>query len=298
VFSAFLSQLWHYTIEVIPALALGLFISGIIHEFMPEDLVKRYIGRSGLSPIFSATLVGIILPVCCWGSLPIAISFHKKGARLGPTLAFLIATPATSITAIFVSFKLLGFSFTLFLCISVIMLGLVVGLLGNLFYAKEELSNSACDECECKESEAISHSGFYRRSISVLKYAFFDMPRHIGLELLIGLILAAAVASIVPLGNLVQTNLSGLLGYPFSLGFGLIMYICATASVPLVNAFLVQGMNIGAGMVLLLVGPITSYGTILVIRKHFGLRVLLLYLSVVSFASLFFGGVFNVLDKL
>jgi uncharacterized membrane protein YraQ (UPF0718 family) len=29
-----------------------------------------------------------------------------------------------------------------------------------------------------------------------------------------------------------------------------------------------QGMNIGAGMVLLLVGPITSWGTILVMRKE------------------------------
>jgi uncharacterized membrane protein YraQ (UPF0718 family) len=75
-------------------------------------------------------------------------------------------------------------------------------------------------------------------------------------------------------------------GYLFSLGFGLIMYICSTASVPLVHAFVSQGMNIGAGMILLLLGPITSWGTILVLRKEFGGRILTIYLVVVSGMSL------------
>jgi len=48
-------------------------------------------------------------------------------------------------------------------------------------------------------------------------------------------------------------------GYLFSLIFGLLMYICSTASIPLVHAFIAQEMNIGAGMVLLLVGPVTSW---------------------------------------
>jgi len=38
------------------------------------------------------------------------------------------------------------------------------------------------------------------------------------------------------------------------------MYICSTASVPLVHAFISQGMNVGAGMVLLVAGPVTSWG--------------------------------------
>ncbi len=41
--------------------------------------------------------------------------------------------------------------------------------------------------------------------------------------------------------------------------------ISSSASVPLVHAFVSQGINIGAGMVLLLVGPVTSLGTILVL---------------------------------
>jgi uncharacterized membrane protein YraQ (UPF0718 family) len=56
-----------------------------------------------------------------------------------------------------------------------------------------------------------------------------------------------------------------------------------------------QGMNIGAGMVLLLVGPITSWGTILVLRKVFGGRTLAIYLAVVSVMSMALGYCFSLI---
>jgi hypothetical protein len=127
----------------------------------------------------------------------------------------------------------------------------------------------------------------------VFKYAFVDMVKEIGPELLLGLALAALVGAVAPVGEFVGAHFGGGLGYLFSLGFGLIMYICSTASVPLVHAFVSQGMNIGAGMVLLLVGPITSWGTILVLRKQFGGRILAIYLAVVCVMSLVLGYCFS-----
>jgi len=113
------------------------------------------------------------------------------------------------------------------------------------------------------------------------------------LELVIGIILAAVVASITPLGDLIKNHLVAGFGYLFALIFGLIMYICSTASVPLVHAFISQGLNIGAGLVLLIVGPVTSYGAILVIRKEFGFRILSVYLTVICFMALILGYIFT-----
>ncbi|MEE8396643.1 MAG: DUF6338 family protein, partial [bacterium] len=42
-----------------------------------------------------------------------------------------------------------------------------------------------------------------------------------------------------------------------ALVFGLVMYICSTASVPMVHAFITQGMSAGAGLILLIAGPVT-----------------------------------------
>ena len=119
-----------------------------------------------------------------------------------------------------------------------------------------------------------------RRLKHVFKYAFVDMLKEIGPELLLGLVLAALLVAITPVGKFVGDYFNGGLGYLFSLAFGLVMYICSTASVPLVHAFISQGMNIGAGMVLLIAGPVTSWETILVLRKEFGGKTLLIYLIV------------------
>lgn len=322
-----------YLVEVLPFLAVGFLLSGLIHEFVPTEWVERYLGGKGVKPILYSTLIGTILPICCLGALPVAVSLHQKGARLGPVLAFLVATPATSITALLVSYVLLGIKFTAFIFFAVIVMGLSLGFIGNLLKVKLKTSLSweeqlatdpvcgmnveigkaveteyradvyyfCCPQCQqAFERRPEEYLGIYPKNIAhrlkhVFKYAFVDMVKEIGPELLLGLVLAALVAAITPVGKFVGDYFSGGLGYLFSLVFGLMMYICSTASVPLVHAFISQGMNIGAGMVLLIVGPVTSWGTILVLRKEFGGRTLLIYLTTICIMALALGYCFSMI---
>ena len=321
-----------YLVDVLPFLALGFFLSGVINEFIPTGWVEKHLGGKGIKPLIYSSLVGTALPICCIGSLPVAVSLHQKGARLGPVLAFLVATPATSIPALLVSYALLGIKFTVFIFFAVITMGLIAGLAGNLIRAKPktlatqrglatdpvcgmqvetdkapkikyngEVYYFCCTHCRQEfESNAAEFSGTRRRNYThrirhVFKYAFVDMVREIGPEILLGLALAALVATVTPVGKFVGGYLGEGLGYIFSLIFGIMMYICATASVPLVHAFLSQGMNIGAGMVMLMVGPVTSWGAILVLRKEFGARVLLVYLATISLTALILGYVFSLI---
>lgn len=287
-----------YLFEVIPALVLGFFISGLIHEFVPEAWVEKNLGRKGLKSIFYATLIGAILPICCWGALPVAVSFHKKGSTMGPILAFLVATPATSVSALIITYRLLGLKFSVFIFFAVILMGMLMGIIGNRLSFKPASikKEEPCPHCAVEAEEHAQHvnrRGFFQRIKGVLKFAFWDMPKEIGLETLVGIVLAAIVATFLPLGIWIKQNLSGFFGYCFALVFGLLMYICATGAVPLVHALAKQGMNMGAAMTLLLVGPITSYGTILVLRKEFGTKILLIYLSFISVASLILGYLFS-----
>ena len=297
----FLKHIWYYVVDIAPSILLGLVISGIVHELLPQKIIEKYLGNKGFLPLLYVIIIGAILPVCCFGSLPIAITFKKKGVPLGPVLAFLVATPATSITAILVTWKLMGLLFTIYLCMGVIVMGFVIGIIGNMFeVSKEMCPTDACSMCEeCNESSNHQHhkKGFFNNLTSVLSYAFIDLPKEIGIELCIGIILAAAISSVAPVGYFIKQYLDGFSGYIFALIFGLLMYICSTASVPLAHAFVSQGMGIGGGMILLLAGPITSYGTILVIKKEFGLKILVVYLGVICSLSLGLGYLFSILPK-
>lgn len=291
----------HYFAEIIPALAMGFFISGLVHEFIPEDLVLSYLGRSGIKPILYSTLIGTFLPVCCWGSLPIAVSFYKKGARLGPILAFLVATPATSISALLVAYSVLGLKFAVYIFFAVILMGLTIGIIGNAIkYTPKQIPEEAsCPHCETNPEHKHLHrkKTLMERAKSVLSYAYIELPKEIGAEIVIGILLAAIVTTFVPIGRLVKLYLGGWFGYAFAIVFGIIMYICSTATVPLVDSLINQGMNAGAGMTLLLIGPITSYGTILVLRKEYGMKVLSIFLASLIIISLLAGSGFQLLFR-
>ncbi len=288
----------HYTYEVIPALAIGFFISGLVHELIPEDAVLKYLGTGGFKPVLYSTIIGTFLPVCCWGSLPIAVSFYKKGAKLGPILAFLVATPATSISALLVAYSVLGLGFAVYIFFAVIIMGVTIGVIGNMIkYTPKPIGTITCPHCELdpKHEKLHKKKTLREKCVSALKYAYIDLPKEIGLELLIGLILAAAVAAYMPIGYLIKTYLSGWLGYIFSVVFGLLMYICSTASVPLIDSLMKQGMNSGAAMTLLLIGPVASYGTILVLKKEYGMKILSIFLSALIISSVLLGVIFQIL---
>ena len=289
----------HYLWEIAPALAIGFFISGLVHELIPEDTVLKYLGSGGVASIFWSTLIGTLLPVCCWGSLPIAVSFYKKGARLGPVLAFLVATPATSVSALLVAYSVLGLKFAVYIFFAVIVMGVTVGLIGNTikYVSREPEGETSCPHCEMNPEHKHLHKKKTAAETfkSALKYAYIELPKEIGMELFIGLILAAAVATFVPIGRLIKLYLGGWLGYAFAVVFGILMYLCSTASVPLVDSLIRQGMGSGAGMTLLLIGPVTSYGTILVLRKEYGLKVLTIFLLSLILLSLLLGIGFKII---
>lgn len=304
LFLQFISTFYVYIKELWFTLALGFLLSGVIHLYIPEKIVDKYLGQRGLKPIFLSSIIGTILPVCCIGSLPIAVTLKRKGARMGAILAFLITTPATSISALIVCWKLMGAMFTLIIFISVIIMGLLVGLIANQFswnIAEEgnnEQSLKKEDCCHKDKPKTEFKQGFLEKLKEILIYAYIDLPKNMGLEILIGIALASFIDIYEPLQNFIQHYLVGIVGYVFILFFGLFTYVCSTASVPMAHALLNSGMSVGQAVCYLLVGPITSYGTILVIRKDFGNRALLLYLSVISICAVLTGilvDIFNVI---
>lgn len=250
-------------------------------------------------PIILATLIGAISPVCCWGSLPIALSFRKKGAGLGPLFSILVATPATSISALFVTWRFMGLKFTVYMFFGIIIVGFIMGLIGNLLNI--ELPNKTKVPVDNKEHDCCHSSAkekkilFFARVEGALRFAFIDMPKEIGLQLILGVFLAALVMSVGPIGLWIKSYLAHGYGYLFAVLYGLAIYMCATSSVPLVHALVTQGLNIGAGMSLLLLGPVVSYATILVLKKEFGVKVTIIFVASITILCLLTGYLYTLL---
>ena len=290
---------WFYLTEIWLSLLAGFLISGFFNEFIPEAQVRRHLGEKGPRAIFIASLTGILLPVCCFGVLPIGVTLRRKGARLGPVLAFLVTTPATSASALFVCWKLLGPVFTAHIFLAVMVMGLILGWIGNaMVIPANHQEQRESDDC-CRHDHAdpsTEKNSVFARAGRAVSYGLFKLPREIGGELLLGIAMASALLVWDPLKDWLRENLSGWTGYAFVLIFGLGTYVCSTASVPMADAFIKSGLTGGQAMTYLLVGPITSYGALIVLRKEFGGRVLAMYLAVISGLSVAFGWLFEALS--
>lgn len=286
-FLAYAQELWW------PVL-LGFFLSGIVYVFIPQKIIQEHLGSGGLKPILLSSLIGTTLPVCCFGVLPIVVTLKQKGARLGPMLAFLVTTPATSISALAVCWKLLGPLFTVYIFVAVIAIGVVIGLIGNLLPYKS--SNALVAEekcCSTATPSAAAQRNFGQKISSVLTHTFIVLPKEIGGELLLGVALASFLVIFDPLQNFIRQYLTGALGYVAILISGPLTYTCSTASVPLADALLKSGMQWGQVMTYLIEGPITSYSSILVLNKEFGWKILVVYLLSVALLSLAAGLAFE-----
>jgi len=283
----------HYCSELWFVLAVGFLISGFFYKFIPTSMVERHLGNRGLRPIFIASLIGTFLPVCCIGSLPIAVTLRKKGAALGAVLAFMVATPATSISALVVCWKLMGLTFTIFIFFAIIVMAIIMGGVVNNVPVKPDSDLDVATKSKCCQSKLDSGEDHPEAISEKIKgavyYAFVTIPKEMGGEILIGIGVASFITVFEPLQHLIREYLTGAVGYIFILVVGLVTYVCSTASVPMADALIHSGLTYGQALCYLLVGPITSYSTILVIRKDFGKRILFVYLSIIASLSLFYG---------
>ncbi|WP_254352161.1 permease [Paenibacillus dendritiformis] len=66
-------------IEALPFLMLGVAVSAVLHEFVPGGYIARWIPRHPLAGVVTASLIGVLLPLCECGMVPVVRGLIQKG---------------------------------------------------------------------------------------------------------------------------------------------------------------------------------------------------------------------------
>ncbi len=85
-----------------------------------------------------AAVSGTILAVCSCTVLPLFSSIHKRGAGLGPAIAFLYSGPAINILAIILTARILGLEMGVARTVGAVSFSVLIGLVMAFIYRKEE----------------------------------------------------------------------------------------------------------------------------------------------------------------
>lgn len=131
---------WYAREHVILCLLPAFLIAGVISVFVSQAAVLKYLGAKAKKWIAYtvAAVSGTILSVCSCTVLPLFSSIHKRGAGLGPAVAFLYSGPAINILAIILTARILGFEIGLARLIGAVIFAIIIGIIMSLIYRKEE----------------------------------------------------------------------------------------------------------------------------------------------------------------
>lgn len=283
-----LLEFWSLWTSLAPYLLLGLLVAGIIHLVLGKEFIIRHMGKGNTVQILKSVLLGVPLPICSCGVIPIADTLRKEGAHKSSVLAFLVATPTSGIDSILATYSLLGLPFALFRVAASFVAGFVVGLT-DFWFEKDDLGQGEHREIAVPKYNSVS------QAISeVWRYSTQVLPGDIAKWLLLGTFLGALLTVLVPQGFVAKYA-----SFPFdfilALLIGVPLYVCATGSIPIAMALILKGFSPGAALVFLVVGPATNTVTLSFVKMRLGTKSFYLYLLSICLTAVLSGLLLNAL---
>ena len=267
-----------------PWLVVGFLAAGVIAVWIPRAWVNRVMGgSSGFFGILRAVLVGVPLPICSCGVLPIATGLRRNGAGKGATAAFLISTPQTGIDSILATYALMGPVFAIARPLAAALTGILGGAVVSAV-GGDDASASAVDDAppSSRGLKAILWQAYRRLLGSVVK------------PLAIGLAVSALVTVLVPDGFFAEAfGGKDWLAMPAMAIIGFPMYVCSTASIPIAASLILKGVSPGAAFVFLMVGPAMNAMSVTTVAALIGRKAAAAYVATIIAGAILCGCAVN-----
>ena len=334
-----LDALFEYlSAHVLTCLVPAFFIAGAIAVFVSQAAVLKYFGPQAkkLLSYSVASVSGGILAVCSCTVLPLFGGIYKRGAGIGPAVAFLYSGPAINVLAIVYTAKLLGYDLGAARAIGAMAFAAGIGLIMAFIYRKEESQ---------KDSQAFAMlaadpggkslwqqviflgtlvgilvfaasgnwiaTGILLVVLVVILWRWFTrgelaqwiretlhFVRLIAPWLLVGVFAAGIIKIVVPESVVTSYVGSNSLLANFIASFlGALMYFATLTEVPIIRSFMDLGMGKGPALSLLLAGPALSLPSMLVLRSIMGTKKMLTYVALVVVIATFTGYIFGLVTQ-
>jgi hypothetical protein len=301
-FGSILQGAWSVLVASAPFMLFGFLASGLLKVFLPSDFVRKHLGERKFMSIFKAALLGVPLPLCSCSVLPAAAELRRQGADKGAVAAFLVSTPESGIDSIAVTWALLDPIMTVLRPLAAFLTAAATGL---GIYAMEKDDNLPPDfefpddDCSCQDDDptAEQFTSFASRIKGAFRYGLFELMEDIGPWFAGGVLLAGILQVLLPAGFIPKTLGTGMLSMLATLAVSVPLYICASASTPVVASLAMKGLSPGAALVFLLAGPATNITSLTVIARILGRKATAVYLATIVVFSVLLGMATNAFYK-
>lgn len=256
---------------------VGMVAVGLIDR-VPREFVIGVLGRErGVKSLFRAVLAGLFLDLCNHGVLMVGAKLYERGATLGQTFAFLIASPWNSLSLTIIIGLMMGWGWMVIFIVASLAIAFVTGLIVETMERAGKIAPNPNridlpkDFDVLREAKAGLKAQRYdgaffkdvaRRSIAasrmVLRWLFF------------GVVLAALIQVTIPTEVFATWFGATLMGLLMTLLAATVIEVCAEGSVPIAADLMARASAPGNAFTFLMAGASTDYTEILVLKEVTG----------------------------
>lgn len=272
---------------------IGILLGSCVSVFLKDKIhgLLRSMSRSrmGLWGIVPASLLGIASPLCMYGTIPLSASFSRSGMRDEWLASFMMCSILLNPQLIVYS-TALGTTALIIRIASCFLCGIAAGLLLCVFQKEKSFFRFDCFD------EPISHDTDPNPVRRLLK----NIGRNIkttGPYFLLGILLSALFQRYVP-----EELMTGVFGGNEAFGvlmaatIGVPLYACGGGTIPLLQAWLMDGMSMGSAAAFMITGPSTKITNLGALKIVLGLKHFIIYIVFVMAFSLITGIAVNLLN--
>ena len=281
IFLNFLNMFWEYSIDILLYFFVATIIGAFIQSYLSFNFIRKFVNKRFLSPVITA-IFGSSAPVCSCSMIPIAQTINSLSKSYAPAIAFLISAPILSPVIFFLMLGMFGWELTIFRFVFGFIIALITAYLVDIFFKKPP-------------SLPMFSSG--KQSLSrwqAFKLAFKDIFIGTGKYVLLGLLIASAVAVLVP-SSIITKFASFPFSYLFITIFSIPIYVCSGEEIPIAKSFVDLGFTQGQALTFMLASAGICIPTISATFKFFPKKLAVFYILVWFFGSIIGGVLFDLI---
>lgn len=284
-------------IKIFILLTVLIFSVSWIQSYFPPERSRRILGeRKGLGANIMAALLGTITPFCSCSSIPLFIGFTSAGLPIGVTFSFLISSPLVDLASII----LLASVFNWTIAIAYVVVGLVLAVIGGTMISRMRLDaqveafvfNSPVTAGDGESLTRRERFAFAREQVS-------EIFNRVWPYVLIGVGIGAAIHNWIP-----QHLITGLLGKDhwwsvvLATIVGAPMYADIFGTLPIAEALVAKGVGIGTTLSFMMAVTALSLPSMIMLKRVVKLRLLLVFIGIITFGIILIGYLFNAFGHL
>jgi len=279
--------LWDYISHAWICLLFAFTAAGLVYEFMPKDVITRYMGSSKAAGYLIGAGLAPFFTVCSCTMVPLFAGILYTGAGIGPAITFLLMAPAANILTILITGEFLSWEIAAVRIIVSLATAVLAGfIISRTSWGKAIEKEHQTSGGSLQRAVELAKPPLDERLIAALKFGGF-LAKQILPYFVIGLIAVGYVTAYTP-ENIVEGYLTGVTGVLIASVIGGPLYTPTLVEIVLGQSLLQLGMS-KAALLSWLMGQPYDIPNMVAVSRIVKWKVVLTYALIAWACSVTFG---------